>query len=348
MPEILFCSQKYQKYYLSFLFLWSSIQVFAQSKPGADVFVENKIISKTINIGFPIGSLKLNYPAEIGNDEILQIRKAGFTAVRFSIQWSDHMDPATNKIEPAFLLKTYEWVEQCMNNGLAVILTNLEDERFMNEPLKYRQRFVSLWQQLSVHYSQYYNSVVFEILAEPHGNMVPFWNELIGEALAVIRKSNPTRAVIVGPAPFNRPQGISSLILPEQDHFLIVTFHQYTPVSFTMQGETWFPFGDPLKWLGNKWPVAQDSEKITSLLDAVSEWAHRNNRPVFMGEFGVSSNADSGSAYRFILFNRTQAERRGFSWGYWSCFAPAFNLYEERNKDWNRYYLNALISKENN
>ena len=44
-------------------------------------------------------------------------------------------------------------------------------------------------------------SVVFEILNEPNGQVTARpWNEWAREALAIIRKSNPTRNVIIGPA----------------------------------------------------------------------------------------------------------------------------------------------------
>lgn len=77
----------------------------------------------------------------------------------------------------------------------------------------------------------------------------------------------------------------------------------------------------------------------------VAAWAAKHNRPVFMGEFGLSLNADTASAARWIKFNREAAEKRGFTWGYWSCFAPNFNIFDEHTVTWKQQYMSALMQK---
>lgn len=320
------------------------LRLAAQDDPATkDIFAENKLFAKTINIGFAIGSADPGSEVNISSVDLAKIKKAGFTAVRLPIQWMTHMDTLTNVIEEAFFRKIDGIVAECRNLDLAVIVVNLGDEECMTQPQQSRIRFLTLWQQLSFHYRDQPMTLAFEILAEPHGNLEPLWNDFLRQALVPIRQYNHTRAVLIGPVWSNRPQKLSELSLPPDDQHIIVTFHQYSPVSFTMQGEIWFPFGNPIKWLGTKWPLAGDEEKATALMDAAVNWARINKRPLFMGEFGVSSHADSQSAARFIAFHREQAEKRGISWGYWSCLGPTFNIFTPEG-EWKPLLINALMA----
>ena len=184
---------------------------------------------------------------------------------------------------------------------------------------------------------------MFELLAEPHGNLNAYWNPLINELLKKVRVNNPHRPVIVGPVNFNRPDFLNQLQLPADDRYIIVSFHQYNPVKFTMQGETWFPFGKPLEWLGTVWPQKGDEEYLAGLFNGIDTWAKTSHRPVFLGEFGVSSMADTASAVRWIRFNRSEAERRGFTWGFWSCFGIEFSLFNAKTQSWNSRFMDALL-----
>ncbi|MFI5828524.1 glycoside hydrolase family 5 protein [Streptomyces sp. NPDC051578] len=136
-------------------------------------------------------------------------------------------------------------------------------------------------------------------------------------------RPDPVRAVIIGPASYDNMRRLSDLDLPEEDRNLIVTVHQYRPTTFTMQGETWLgtdtPFGDPLSWLGTTWQGSDEERSVLSgAFAGLAEWGRVHDRPIFVGEFGSSHNADPGSRARWASFNRQLAEELGFSWGYWS------------------------------
>ncbi|HBI42357.1 MAG TPA: endoglucanase, partial [Planctomycetales bacterium] len=71
---------------------------------------------------------------------------------------------------------------------------------------------------------------------EPHNKLTEAkWNEVIPPVLAEVRKTNPTRPVIVGPAMWNGIGSLRKLKLPD-DPNLIVTVHYYSPFEFTHQG----------------------------------------------------------------------------------------------------------------
>ena len=73
-----------------------------------------------------------------------------------------------------------------------------------------------------------------ELLKEPHSKLTAEkWNRLLAEAIAVVRRTSPTRKIVVGPVGWNSIADLDSLQLPEDDRNLIATFHYYSPLPFT-------------------------------------------------------------------------------------------------------------------
>jgi endoglucanase len=114
-----------------------------------------------------------------------------------------------------------------------------------------KARFLGLWDQIATHYKNQPQNVIFELLNEPEGKIEPFWNEYAASALAVVRKTNPKRTVIIGPTGWNSADKLAELKLPN-DSNLIVTFHNYTPFEFTHQGAEW---ASPVPATGVTWPA---------------------------------------------------------------------------------------------
>jgi endoglucanase len=326
---------------LSLLF---SSAVKANNKP-MDITEANKLLAKTMNIAFTFDAPKEGaWGNTLTGEELKNIKAAGFTAVRIPIQWVTRMDsvpPYT--INPAFLKRIDEVVGQAQKNHLAVIIENCIDDKLMNEPEKHKDRFMALWQQLSVHYASYPQQVMFELMAEPHAALEKVWESYFNSALAIVRKDNPTRPIIVGPGLYNSAYYINTLHLPDNDQYLIVTFHIYNPIKFTMQGEQWFPIGKPMEWIGTKWTgTLEEQGEITYCLDMVAQWAIAHKRPVFMGEFGASNNADIESKAKFLAFYREQAEKRNFTWGVFS-YNVGFSIFDKVANQWRSELLKALI-----
>ena len=315
-----------------------------------DIFTANELLAKTINIGFTLDAPKEGaWGNTLNENEFITIKKAGFTAIRLPVQWVAHMDSTDPYIIDKKILARVDWaVEQALKNKLAIILDNHLDEQLMGNPNGFKERFLKLWSQLSDHYKSYPQNVMFEIMAEPHGELEKVWEAYFTDALKIIRNTNPTRPVIIGPILNNLPYKINTLTLPANDKYIIATFHLYNPVKFTMQGEAWFPVGKPMEWIGTKW-LGSDSEKvaIVKFMDIVSSWAKLQNKPVFLGEFGVSDNADMESRVRWIAFYRSQAELHKFSWGYWN-YAVDYSLFDLKTSRWRTQLLDALLQPSKN
>jgi endoglucanase len=200
-----------------------------------------------------------------------------------------------------------------------------------------------LWRQIAHHYRDHPPTLYFEILNEPCKELTnDLWNECLGEAISLIRESNPTRPLVVGPTQWNNISQLKHLELPPGDRNLIVSFHYYQPFHFTHQGASWV--GEQSSdWLGTEWTATEKERgEVVSRLDQAVRWAEENRVPLHMGEFGAYSKAGMASRARWTAFLRSEAEKRGISWAYWE-FCAGFGVYDPVGKTWREELLHALL-----
>src|SRR5438874_2540930 len=129
-------------------------------------------------------------------------------------------------------------------------------------------RGINMGNMLAARYQDRSPRLLFELLNEPHGrlNGDP-WNRLAAQTLAVVRVTNPTRTVLIGPGEWNSIGELPKLRLPP-DRNIIVSIHNYDPFPFTHQGVDYMP----------QYPVgptccdAKQRRQITDALDAARRW----------------------------------------------------------------------------
>lgn len=313
-------------------------------EPPVDAFTMNQRLARTVNIG---NALEAPTEGEWGvtlQEEYFQlIREAGFTAVRLPVRWSAHaLEVPPYTIDPEFF-KRVDWaVDQAFANQLAIVVNMHHYEAIALDPTGHQARFIALWQQIAEHYQAYPNALLFEPMNEPNGLMTAKrWNDLITATLPVIRATNPTRNLVVGPANFNDLQSLDELVLPADDQHLIVTFHYYKPFQFTHQAAEWVQ--GSAGWLGTEWTASNAQKQLVQFdFKIVAQWAEDNQRPVFLGEFGAYSKADMDSRARWTDFVAREAETQGFSWGYWE-FCSGFGVYDLASRQWNAPLKQALL-----
>jgi endoglucanase len=165
------------------------------------------------------------------------------------------------------------------------------------------------------HYRSASNKVMFEILNEPNRKMDPEWNALLADALAVIRKTNPTRNVVIGPAFWNNISHLPQLELPKRDRHIIVTVHYYLPMRFTHQGARWSPEYTDIS--GVTWGTPEERAALDRDFDTVQTWAKAHDRPILLGEFGAYDKGPLDSRVAYTAAVARAAERRGWAWSYW-------------------------------
>ena len=314
------------------------------SDPYAFAFEQNRKLGRGVNLGNALEAAKEGeWGVTLEEDFFRIIREGGFQSIRVPIRWNAHaLEQTPYSIDPAFFERV-DWVlAQAHTQDLSVILNIHHYNELIEDPEGHQERFLAIWRQIAERYQDEPESVYFELLNEPNGNMdAASWNKLLAEAIPVVRETNPNRTIIIGPGNWNAFDQLPSLNLPEGDRNIIVTFHYYLPFHFTHQGAEWAEGADA--WLGTTW-TGSESEKgeLTRNLDAAAAWAKQNNRPLFLGEFGAYSKADMESRARWTVFLARQAEERDISWAYWE-FGAGFGVYDRSAQHWVEPIYNALI-----
>jgi endoglucanase len=311
-----------------------------------DPFTVNKLIGRGVNIGNALDrevELDDEWSFIVKDEHFQAIKDAGFNSVRLTVRWSTRtMDKPPYTIDPNFLKRVDLAVNSALSRNLAIIINYQNYFEFYRDPNGLKPKFLATWEQLAEHYKGYPNTLIFELLNEPQENIrAGDWNALIKETLAIVRKTNPNRMVVIGPIDFNHIPGLRFLELPENDRNLILTIHYYEPYHFTHQGTMWTR--DSNDWLGTKWTGSEDEKRrIRKDFDTLASWARAHNRPVYLGEFGSYEKADMDSRVRWTKCIADEAVAHGFSFTYWQ-FTYNMAIYDRGSKAWVKPLLEALI-----
>jgi aryl-phospho-beta-D-glucosidase BglC (GH1 family) len=306
----------------------------------------NRSLGRGINLGNALEAPKgISWGVYLQEEYFTLIKEKGFSSVRIPIRWSDYALPkAPYTIEEKFFAKVDWAIGEALKNGLHVIINFHHYEELFRDPHREWGRFLDMWAQVAKRYKDYPDALVFEILNEPHDRLTAeLWNKLLAEVLAVIRKTNPGRAVMVGTAEWGGAGSVMKLVLPADDR-LILTVHYYNPFQFTHQGAEWS--AGSRAWLGTTWDGSYvGKQMIRNELEPVLWYSREHNIPVNIGEFGAYSKADMASRARWTAYCARLFEELGFSWHYWE-FCSGFGIYDARKKVFHMDLVNALISDD--
>ena len=288
------------------------------------------------------------------------VRSAGFDHVRVPMRFSTHVEPSPPFPIQGRFLRRVDWViDQALSNDLSVIIDLHHFQELMKAPRAYADRLVSMWRQIATRYRGLPPAVVYEILNEPTDNLTAeIWNPILARVIAAIRAIDPTRTLIVEGAHWASAKDLrDTLALPPNDGHLIASFHMYAPMYFTHQGFGWMPPhygtrgvtfpGPPPRPVSPTAPALAFPESreffdrynrepaetnpggpaaIIEQMEMAKTFADRTGLPIYLGEFGAGINADLASRARWARTARTEAEKRGFGWGYWD-FTRNFAAY---------------------
>ncbi|HEY0043285.1 MAG TPA: glycoside hydrolase family 5 protein [Allosphingosinicella sp.] len=268
------------------------------------------------------------------------IRKGGFDFVRVNLHAFRHMDEA-HRLSAAWLDRLDWVVREATRAGLGVILDEHDFEFCGKDATACRPRLLAFWRQVAPRYRHAPSSVAFELLNEPHGELdAARWNALSAQALGIVRETNPTRTVVIGPTRWNNMNELPTLKLPAEDRNILVTFHSYEPFRFTHQGAPWanlagvsgVTFGDA------------DLPEIRAGFAKAADWARANRRPILLGEFGAYDKGGTPMAMRAAYTDAIarEAERNGFAWAYWQ-FDSDFIAYDIDKGAWVEPIRRALV-----
>jgi endoglucanase len=278
--------------------------------------------------------------------DFAKIRTAGFSTVRIPLFAFKHLDK-DGHLDGAYFKRIDQVVNAALANNLTVILDEHDFETCAKDADICAGSLSNVWYELSDHFKAAPNSVIFELLNEPNGQVDDkIWNSWLVDLLAIVRQTNPERNVIIGPTHWNSRNDLALLQLPEADRHLIVTFHYYDPFHFTHQGASW---ADPetqtlsgIRWQGKP----EERKAIDDDFAQVQAWSKTANRPILLGEFGAYDM--HGKLEDRALWTRAvsdTAHKYGFATTYW-YWDGGFGVYDAEKKVWIRPILDALIPKD--
>ncbi|MBN1799500.1 MAG: cellulase family glycosylhydrolase [Spirochaetales bacterium] len=346
-----------------------------------DPFTQNQLLSKCMNMGNylesppPEGSW---YNGD-GQEHLMEeyffnvLKQKGFTAVRIPIRFSAYAaNDYPYTIQTNLLERVDEVVNWALHYDLAVIIDMHHYLEIMENPSEHKARFIAMWKQIAERYKNYSDNVFFELLNEPMGNLnANRWNEYLYDCLFEVRKIDNHHTVIIDSADWASVDALGMLHVPESETNTIISFHYYHPMIFTTQGASWVPYltnitgiifpgppsepyvppADTVQWVKdwiNEYNTVSDPDLnpsgyklIRDHMDYAYQWSINNNRPLFMGEFGVISHVDIQSQVNWLVYMRTQMEAKGIAWAYWN-FSSSHRIYDIENQVWIEELTQAL------
>jgi endoglucanase len=307
-------------------------------------------LHRGINLGSALDAPKEGDWGNVLTEQHFRLAKqGGMDHIRLPVRWSAHaLTEPPYTIDETFFERIDWALDQATANGLALILDMHHYVELMADPAGHESRFLALWRQISERYRTRGSWLKYELLNEPTQLLTTrLWNALLAKAVAQIRVTEPTRALIVAGATWSSAASLADLDLPNEDN-LVVTFHSYEPILFAIQGAPWmepeyqttgvvFP-GPPAKplvpvaaaantpwvkaWFDGYNTLPTESNPcgpraIADVMAQIDRYIEQTNRQVYLGEFAVVDKADDGSRERWVRASRRAAEERGLPWAYW-------------------------------
>jgi len=304
-------------------------------------------IGKCVNAGNHLeGKVESRFGGKrIEPEDFRAMRAAGFETVRIPVNWYTHSDPAApHEVDPQWMTRVTEVVDSALASGLNVILNSHNFAPVHDDPAVGGPWLADVWRQVARNFADRpQDRLWFEIENEPHDKLDNA-NLLatLTPALAAIRESNPTRAVVIGGERWSGIDSLATLRLPD-DPNVYPTFHYYEPFDFTHQGATWVSPSPPL---GRKYGTEADAARLTTDIAKLRAYVARTGVTPFMGESGAFESIPLAGrlAYYRAITQAFTAENVPIC--YWA-YTNTFPLRDKQTGKWLDGMLDAVgLSKK--
>jgi hypothetical protein len=249
-------------------------------------------------------------------------KNEGFNFVRIPVRWDNHLGKTTPfKIDENWFSRVEQILDWGLSKGLYIVVNSHHDDWIKTgyaDPVN-RARFDSLWSQIAVRFKNKSEKLIFEICNEPVNISKANTDEMHKNAIAVIRKTNPTRLIIFQGTDWGGSDGLINAAIPN-DKYIIGSFHSYDPYPFGLVGTG--TFGS-----------AADINTLKAKFQSLKNWSDKNNIPVFLGEFGGTSKCDYNSRMKQYKTYMELSETFGFAPCAWDD-GGEFRIFYRQTQTW--------------
>jgi aryl-phospho-beta-D-glucosidase BglC (GH1 family) len=259
------------------------------------------------------------------------IANAGFTSVRIPVTWRYHTAKvAPYSIDSSWLDRVDTIVSWGLNKGLFIIINAHHDDGVkgvdtMSNPMARADtlaKYDSIWSQVSRHFKDRSDHLLFEILNEPQIMTQGTLDLLNVRILSIIRKTNPNRIVVFSGTSYSGSSQLVATAVPDpDDNYLIGNFHSYDPWNFAGLAQGTY---------GNNNDINSSNGKFVQ----VASWAETNNIPVTLNECGAVKQCDYNSRMIYYATLVEQALNANVAFNVWDDNGN-FQTYNRSIRKWN-------------
>jgi endoglucanase len=282
-----------------------------------------------------------DYGRKIEQADFARLRAAGITSVRIPFNAEMRAD-AAGRVDPAFLARIEQVTGWALDAGLTPVLAYFADEKLHSDPDIHEPRTLAVWRSLAARWANLPPQVMFEAVNEPHEATNGARGDLLNaRILAEIRRTNPTRTVVLNPGRWANVQGLQEMRLPA-DPNLVVAVHYYSPWPFTHQGADWNPNAPAVG--SQHWPTPEGVRELEADMAAIRAWRDRTGVPVWIGEFGTHPKISVEQRAAWTRDVRMAFETAGLPWCYFS-YTPSFQVWDYQTRRWIGPIFTALTGE---
>jgi endoglucanase len=345
--------------------------------PVLDLVAQQFEIQRGVNISHWLsqsqrrGEERINFFTE---DDVAFIKSIGYDHIRIPIDEEQMWDEDGNKELEAFNL-LHQALNWCDQHDLRAIVDlhilrshhfNQEERPLWTDP-KEQEKFVNLWKHLSSELSKYSTEkVAYELMNEAVADDPEDWNNLIAKAVESIRTTEPKRFIVVGSNMWQKTETFDQLRVPENDRYIILSFHLYEPMLITHHQASWTAvrkYDGPVQYPGK--PIKEEdleklSPEVREIVENSNEYfdqsvlekklekpldlAEKHNLQLYCGEWGVYKATPEEVALKWYEDVRQLFDKYNIAWANWD-YKGSFGIIKDGEKDQN--LINVLLTREN-
>ena len=204
------------------------------------------------------------------------IASMGFDFVRLPIDEEQMYDESMNRDSAGFALM-HNAIKWALEDGMNIVVDlhivrshhfngeNAHPNTLFQDPAE-QEKIVRIWKDLQKDLNKYPNDrLAYELMNEPVAPSCEDWNKLVEKMVAGIRETEKERTIIFGSNRWQIPYTFDSLRVPENDKYLVLSYHFYEPSLITHYRAPWTDHGfyqGPVNYPGMQ---VTDSAALASL-----------------------------------------------------------------------------------